>query len=103
MSRPYDKPIVIQKIDEITEHWADVYNVHASVNKTSSDTEYLTAGAVQCKRKLTFEVRYFKALENIALNLQCYRVVFQGVPYDIKDYDDFMLKHKSVKLLGVSY
>ena len=103
MSRPYDKPIVIQKIDEITEQWADVYKVHASVNKSSSDTEYLTAGAVQGKRKLTFEVRYFKALEDIALNLQCYRVVFQGVPYDIKDYDDFKLQHNSGKLLGVSY
>ena len=103
MSRLYDRPITIQKIDEITEHWADVYNVHASVNKASSDTEYLTAGAIQGKRKLTFEVRYFKALEDIALNLQCYRIVFQGVPYDIKDYDDFMLKHKSVKILGVSY
>lgn len=103
MSRLYDRPITIQKIDELTEQWADVYKLHANVNKSGGDTEYLNSGAVQGKRKLTFEVRYFKALEDIALNLQCYRIIFQGVPYDIKDYDDFMLKHKSVKLLGVSY
>ena len=103
MSRLYDRPIIIQKIDEITDQWADIYKVHASINKSSNDTEFLNAGAIQGKRKLTFEVRYFKNLEDIALNLQCYRIVFQGVPYDIKDYDDYMLKHNSVKLLGVSY
>ena len=45
----------------------------------------------------------FAKLEDISLNLQCYRIVYQGVPYDIKDYDDFMMKHKTVKILGVSY
>lgn len=103
MSRLYDRPITIQKIDEVTEQWADIYKVHASINKSSNDTEFLNAGAIQEKRNLTFEVRYFKNLEDIALNLQCYRIIFQGVPYDIKDYDDYMLKHNSVKLLGVSY
>lgn len=103
MSRLYDRPITIQKIDEVTEQWADIYKVHACINKSSNDTEFLNAGAIQEKRNLTFEVRYFKNLEDIALNLQCYRIIFQGVPYDIKDYDDYMLKHNSVKLLGVSY
>ena len=103
MSRLYDRPIVIQKIDELTEEWADVFMVHATINKTRSDNEYLSAGAIQAKKNLTFEVRYFKALEDISLNLQSYRIVYQGVPFDIEDYDDFMLQHKTVKLLGVSY
>ena len=103
MSRPYDKPISIQKINELTEDWEDVFKVHASINKAKSDNEYLNAGAIRGKKNLTFEVRYFSGLEDISLNLQSYRIIYQDVPYDIKDYDDYMLKHKTVKLLGVSY
>lgn len=103
MSKTYDKPISIQRINEITETWEDVYKVHASINKAKGDDEYLSAGAIQGKRNLTFEVRYFVGLEDISLNIQSYRIVYQGVPYNIEDYDDFMLRHKTVKILGVSY
>ena len=103
MSKVYDKSIVIQKRDEITEDWTDVFKLHASINKNKSDSEYLSAGAIQDKRTLVFEVRYFSDLEDIAHNIQFYRIVYRGVPYDIKDFDDFMLTHKTVKLLGVSY
>ena len=103
MSRIYDKFIVIQKVDESTETWEDVFKIHAKINKAKSDSEYLNAGAIQAKKNLTFEVRYFADLEDISLNLQMYRIVYQGVPYNIQDYDDYMLKHKTVKLLGVSY
>lgn len=103
MSKLFDRPISIQKIDTNTETWADVFKVHANINKSKSDDEYLSGGAIQGKRNLTFEIRYFAALEDIALNIQSYRIVYQGVPYDIQDYDDFMLRHKTVKILGVSY
>lgn len=103
MSRVYDKPITIQKIDEITETWADVFRLHARINKAKSDSEYLRAGAIRAKKSLTFEVRYFANLEDISLNLQSYRIVYKGVTYDIEDYDDYMFDHKTVKLLGVSY
>lgn len=103
MSKPYDRPIVIQKIDESTEKWTDLYSIHARINKAKSDDEYLNGGATQAKRSLVFEVRYFAKLEVISLNTQLYRIVYQGVPYNIEDYDDFMLSHKTVKLLGVSY
>lgn len=103
MSRVYDRPITIQKRDEITEEWADVFKVHAKINKAKSDDEYLSGGAIQGKRNLTFEVRYFADLEDISFNIQNYRIVYQGVPFDIKDFDDFMLQHKTVKILGVSY
>ena len=103
MSKVFDRPITIQKIDELTEKWTDVYTLHAIVNKAKSDNEYLSSGAVQGKKTLTFEVRYFKNLEDISFNLSTYRILFQGVPYDVVDYDDFMLRHKTVKLLGVSY
>mgnify|MGYP003295394696 CR=1 FL=1 len=103
MSRLYDKPIIIQKINESTETWEDVYKVHACINKAKNDDEYLNAGAIHGKRTLTFEIRYFDDLEDMSFDLQSYRVVFQGRPYDLKDYDDYMLRHISVKLLGVSY
>lgn len=103
MSRTYDRPISIQKINELTETWEDVFKVHASINKAKSDNEYLNAGAIQAKKNLTFEVRYFADLEDISLNLQSYRIVYQGLPFNIVDYDDFMLQHKTVKLLGVSH
>ena len=104
MSKLFDRPIKILKINEVTEEWEDIFekSIHASINKAKSDSEYLSGGAIQGKRSLVFEMRYFKDLEDISFNLQCYRIIYQGVPYDIKDYDDFMLKHKTVKLLGVS-
>ena len=105
MSKLFDRPIIIQKINEVTEEWEDLLEkpIHASINKAKSDSEYLGGGAVQGKRGLIFELRYFKDLEDISFNLQCYRIVYQDRPYDIKDYDDFMLKHKTVKILGISY
>lgn len=103
MAKVFDRPIKIQKINELTEKWEDVWYPHARINKSKTDNEYLSAGAVQGKKNLTFEIRYFKALEDIDLNKQLYRIVFQNVPYNIVDYDDFMLEHKTVKLVGVSY
>jgi SPP1 family predicted phage head-tail adaptor len=103
MSKKYDRPVSIQRINDDTEQWETVFTVHASINKAKTDDEYLNAGAIQAKKNLIFEVRYFADLEDIGLNLQTYRLVYMGVPYNIGDYDDYMLQHKTVKLLGVSY
>lgn len=102
MSKPFDRPVVIQKINEVTELWEDVFKLHARINKAKSNSEYLNAGAVQGKKNLTFEVRYFKDLEPIGDNTQLYRILYRGVPFNVVDYDDFKLEHKTVKLLGVS-
>lgn len=103
MVKVFDRPIIIQKRNESTKRWEDLYKVHASINKAKADNEYLSAGAIQAKKNLTFEVRYFADLEDISLNLQLYRILYRGVPYNITDYDDYMLKHITVKILGVSY
>lgn len=103
MSKLFDRPITIQKINEMTEDWEDVYNVHASINKAKANNEYLNAGAIQGKVSLVFEVRFFKNIDLIANDTQHYRIAYNGSFYDIIDYDDFNLSHKSVKLLGVSY
>lgn len=103
MGKIYDRPITIQKLNAKAKLWEDVYTVHASINKAKADNEFLSAGATQAKKNLTFEMRYFAGLEDISLNLQTYRILYRKVPYNITDYDDFMLKHKTVKILGVSY
>ena len=68
MSRTYDRPISIQRINETTETWEDAYKVHASINKTKTDNQYLDAGAIRSKKNLTFEIRYFSDLEDISFN-----------------------------------
>lgn len=98
----YDKPITIQKINEDTEKWEDLYTLHARVNK-SNGSEYLKAGANQSKSNRVFEIRYFKELEDIDDNRGLYRLVYRGKLYNITDYDDYLEQHKTIKLLGVSY
>lgn len=98
----YDKPIIIQKINEESEKWEDLYKLHARINK-SSGSEYLSAGANQSKSNRVFEIRYFKDLEAIDANRGLYRIVYRGQLYNITDYDDYLEQHKTVKLLGVSY
>lgn len=98
----FDKPIIIQKINEDSEKWEDLYNLHARVNK-SNGSEYINAGANQSKSTRVFEVRYFKALEDIDDSRGLYRIVYRGRTYNITDYDDYLEQHKTIKLLGVSY
>lgn len=102
MSKVYNRPISIQRINELTEKYEEIFHCHASVNKATDDNEYLRAGAIQAKRKLVFEIRYFPDLEAISLNTQLYRIVFGGVSYNVTSYDDYLLRHKTVKLLGES-
>lgn len=96
----FDKPIIIQKINEDTEEWVDVWRLHASVNKSKA-SEY-NAAAVETKRTLTFTVRYARPLETIAYNMGLYRIVFGGVVFNINDFDDYMLNHQTIKLTAVS-
>ena len=97
----FDKPIVIQKINEESENWENEYLLHARVNKTGG-SEYLGAGANQSKSTKTFEVRYFPDLELIDEDRGSYRIVYRDRYYNITDYDDYLEQHKTVKLLGVS-
>lgn len=104
MSRVFDKPIIIQKIDEVTEKWVNYFEkpLHARINK-SGGSEYLNAGANQSKSNKVFEVRYFPGLKVIDADRGSYRILYEGQLYNITDYDDYLEKHKTVKLLGVSY
>ena len=98
----YDKPITVQVQDKVTEQWTDKLNLHARVNKTGGG-QALNAGADQHRASLTFEVRYVKALEDIAFNPQPYRILYRGRTFKVVDYDDFMEQHLTVKLVGELY
>lgn len=98
----YDKPITIQQQDPDTEDWADKWKLHAKVNKTGGG-QALNAGADQYRATLTFEIRYFKALEELRYSPQLFRIVYRGHSFKLADFDDFMEQHRSVKLVGEAY
>ena len=45
--RVFDKLISIQRINEATEQWEDVYKLHAYINKPNKNSEYLDAFTFQ--------------------------------------------------------
>lgn len=98
----YDKPITIQIQDPDTEEWSDHLHLHARVNKTSGGTS-MNAGADQYRASLTFEVRYFKKLEDLHYSPQPYRIIYRGRTFKVKDYDDYMEQHRTIKLVGELY
>lgn len=98
----YDKLITIQQQDPETEQWADLWHLHARVNKTGGG-QTMNAGADQYKATLTFELRYFAALEAMKYNPQPYRIVYRGHTFKLVDFDDYMEQHRNVKLVGEAY
>ena len=98
----YDRPIMIQKIDQDTEQWSDLWPLHARLNKTTG-SEFVEAGADRSQSTKTFELRYFEALEDVDYNRGLYRIIYRGHMFNIVDYDDYMEKHQVVKLKAISY
>lgn len=96
-------PFTVQVQNEDTEEWTDLLHLHAlQVNKTGGG-ETFNAGAEQYHPRLTFEVRWSKALEAVVYSPQTHRIVYRGRTYNIQDYDDFMEQHRTVRLVGVAY
>ena len=98
----YDKPITLQRQDANAETWEDMWKLHARVNKTGGG-QSLNAGADQYKATLTFEVRYFSALEELRYNPQPYRILYRDHTFKLVDYDDYMEQHQTIKLVGEAY
>lgn len=98
----YDKPFTIQRQDPDTEDWADLWKLHGRVNKTGGG-QALNAGADQYRATLTFEVRYFRALEELRYNPQPFRIVYRGHSFKLVDYDDYQEQHQTVRLTGEAY
>ena len=98
----YDKPITIQVQDPETEAWSDKLYLHAGVNKTTGGVNF-SAGADGFTARLTFEVRYCQALEDLAYSPQPYRILYRGRTFKVVDYDDYMERHSIVRLVGEFY
>lgn len=96
-----NQKIQIQKLNDNNDSYKDYYTCHAQVNKTGGN-EYLIAGAVSTKNKFTFIVRYCEELKNLQFDTQTYRIVFNGIIFNILDADDFMQRHKTIKIIGES-
>lgn len=97
----YKRKIYIEKLND-DESWSDYIQVHANINKTRG-SEFLSAGAVQSQRQLTFDVRWNEKIKRISYNLQLFRIYYDGAYYNIVDYDDYRETHRAVRLAGVSY
>ena len=100
--RTFDKPILIQCKDREARQWVTVQRLHAHVNTTSSN-EYTSAGSTRSSYSLTFSVRYNPALKQIAHSLQDFRIAWDGGFYRIRSYDDYGLRHQTVKLVAESH
>ena len=92
--------IQFQKLNE-DNVYNNYYSCHAQINKTGGD-EYLIAGAVSTKNKFTFVVRYCKELKDLQFDTQTYRIIFNGITFNILDADDFKQNHKTIKIIGES-
>lgn len=96
-------PLTIQRQDPDSERWEDLLHLHAlQVNKTGGG-ETFNAGAGQFKPRLTFELRWCRALEDAIHDPQQHRIVYRGRTYNIKDYDDYMEQRRVVRLVGEAY
>lgn len=97
----FDKPITIE-IRGDDGKWKPVWNLHARVNK-SGGSQHQNAGADQYKATLSFDVRYFQGLEDMRYNPQPYRILYRGHSFKLVDWDDYMERHRTVKLVGEAY
>ena len=96
-------PFTIQIQDENTGEWTDKWHLHAlQVNKTGGGQAY-NAAADQYKTRLTFEVRYFAALEEMRYSPQLFQILYRGHTFKLVDWDDYMERHLTVKLVGEAY
>lgn len=96
-------PLTIQRQDPDTEQWTDWLTLHAiQVNRAGGGEAY-SAAREQFRPRLTFDLRWCKALSDMRWSTQPHRIVYQGHPLNIVDYDDYMEQHLSVRLTGEAY
>lgn len=95
--------ITIQRQDPVTEDWADLLRLHAVQVNRSGGGETHSAGAEQYHPRMTFVLRWCKALEDIRWSIGAHRIVYRGHAFNITDYDDYMEQHLTVRVTGEAY
>lgn len=96
-------PLTIQRMDPDTEEWTDLQKFHAIQVNRSGGSEAYSAGREQFRPRLTFDLRWCKALEALRWDTQNHRIIYQGQQFNIVDYDDYMERHLTVRLTGEAY
>ena len=81
----YNRPILIQKLDNETEIWSDYYSTHAEINKASGK-EYFNASTNVSASTYNFTTRY--------------RVVYKNKVFDIVNVDNKNLKNHELIIVG---
>lgn len=104
----YKHPIVIKALaaepvfdndgNDITDY-VPLMKCRAKINGVGSK-EYYAASAYNAENDLTFEVRYCKRLA--AINLPETIIEYGGGIYDIKQIDDYMQSHVTLKIRAVN-
>lgn len=96
-------PFTIQEMNPDTEEWADKWQLHALKINKSGGGQTQSAGADQYTTTLTFEVRHFSGLESMRNSPQLYRILYRKHTFKLVDWDDYMERHQTVKLVGEAY
>lgn len=96
-------PVTIQRMNADSEEWEDFLHLHAIRINKAGGGENFAAGAEQFKLSLRFEFRWSKQLEEVISHTQVYRLIYRNRCFNIKDYDDYMERHRTVKVEGVLY
>ena len=89
--------IQVMSADEL---WADLLTCQAQVNGLSG-SEYWAASAEQAQNNVDFTVRYTPLLSGLLP--QTTRILFRGLPYDVRSIDNFMYQDRSMKLRAVMH
>lgn len=95
-------PVTVQKMDE-NEEWSDLLYLHAKQVNRAGGGEGFSAGRETYQPRLTFDFPWCKALEAVRWDVQHHRLMYQGHPLNITNYDDYMEQHLTVRLTGEAY
>lgn len=94
-----NKIVNFQKIVDNSNDYIDYYKCHANVKK-SSGKETLVTGVITSKNKLNFIVRNCKELKSLPFDTQAYRIIYNGITFNIIDADDFQESNTFISIVA---
>ena len=95
----YNKPIIIQKLNEQTEKWDQYYFTHANVNKTTGK-EYNAASTNISFSTYSFKIRFCEKLKEVIYNTEIYRILYDGKLFNIENADRYAENVTEITLIG---
>ncbi len=96
-------PVMVQKMDPDTEEWTNHLQLHALRVNQAGGGESFNAGRERYAPRLTFDIAWCTKLEALRYDTQHHRLIYQGQPFNIVDYDDYLESRGTVRLTGEAY